>query len=272
MSKSSDAYIAWNISSNTLTTISYTAVFAPDAFLGLSDLQLYGSNVDVLDRQKTGASALGGLVTLDEEDLALISQSELTIGVFGPVRGVGNDDDFSVAGYVNRFESVINLKTNELGFSPDTIFSVFDLNNPAATGLTSYFDSNTTTATIDGSPDTVNATPAIDWYQASGSSGGFVVTYPDKTSDQGTIQNYYQDDDAVDSSDTGDQKSYGASGMQFDSPGSYVDVTAVLFMLPENTSQNMGTQYFQQVQNPLTASATLQSYHTNKIYLPFINK
>ncbi|MCP5101719.1 MAG: hypothetical protein GY943_39760 [Chloroflexi bacterium] len=268
--KSNDAYIAWNIATNTLSTISYTAVFAPDDFLGLSDLYLYGGADDVLDRQKIRASALFGLVVIDEEDLAAIAQSELTIGVYGPIRGVGNDDDFSIAAYVNRFESDINLRTNELGFSPEYVYSSFDLNDPSSSGLTTYYDSNNVTTTIDGSPDTVDETPPITWYQVAGSSGSFVVAFPNTAADQGTVSNHYKDDETVDTNDTGDQKAFGETGLRFDNPGASVNVSAVLLMMPQGSSGNVGDDYFQQVKNPLTVTSNLQAYELNELYLPII--
>jgi hypothetical protein len=117
--------------------------------------------------------------------------------------------------------------------------------NPVMNGST-YFDSNTTTALINGITDTVSAMPQVDWYQVISNTGpgGFVLTVPSINPGGGSVSNYYKDNSVNDASDTGDQKSFGDAGLIINNPGQVIKFTLVAYILPTGTTTNVGATYF----------------------------
>lgn len=263
-------YVDWDDGLQTVTALSYTASFTSD-FIGISDLTVNGNGVDVLDRQKTRVTAF--IVTLDEEDLAGLITPTITIPVVGPVRGVANGGAFNISIYGARLDSAVTFDTSDIPVSVDDIRNSLDLNDPNVTGITNYFNSNGISVTIDGMNDAVGASPRVDWFQASGASGGMVVAFPTVNAGGGTVTNYYKDDDAVDPDDTGDQRSYADSGLFIDSPGNIIDFSLVTFILPPNSTANVGASYFDRISNPLTTTTQTQVFGQGElIYMPAIFK
>jgi hypothetical protein len=264
------SYVAWDESLQTVTAVSYTASFTSN-FVGLSDLTVNGNGVDILDRQKTRVTAF--IITLDEEDLVTYVDPTVTIPVVGPVRGVANGGALNVSIYGARLESAVTFDTSDLPVAVDDIRTSLDLNNPALTGITHYFNSNGAAVPIDGVADAVAASPPVDWYQASGAAGGMVVAFPNLSVGGGTVTNYYKDNSAVDPNDTGDQRSYGDSGLFIDSPGLVIEFTLASFILPPGTTTSVGASYFERISNPITTTTTTQVYgQTPEVFLPVILK
>ncbi|MFZ0544821.1 MAG: hypothetical protein WAM60_05260 [Candidatus Promineifilaceae bacterium] len=264
------SYVDWDQTLQTVTALSYTASFTSD-FIGISDLTVNGNGVDILDRQKTRVTAF--IITLDEEDLATLLTPTVTIPVVGPVRGVANGGDFNISIYGARLDSEVTFDTSVLPIAVDDLRNSLDLNDPNVTGITNYFNSNGAAVPIDGVNDTVNASPSIDWFQASGASGGIVVAFPTVNVGGGTVTNYYKDDSAIDSNDTGDQRSYGDSGLFITNPSAVINFSLVTFILPPNTTTNVGADYFDRISSPLTSTTTTQIFgQGNLIYMPFVIK
>jgi hypothetical protein len=129
--------------------------------------------------------------------------------------------------------------------------------SPAASGST-YYDPNVPAGVvINGVPDTVPASPAADWSQVSGATGT-VVRIIDFSGAGGTATTYYKDNSALDSSDTGDQMSYGDAGVRIDSPPT-INKKFVFwnwnYILPANQS-NVGATFRDYARNPLQVTAT----------------
>jgi len=268
LSTSATSYVDWDETLQTVTTISYTAAFSPSAFVGLSDLTIHGNDVDILDRQKIRLRS--SIITLDEEDLTAFLTPTVSIPVVGPVRGVTNGGDFNVSIYGARLEALVTFDTSLSPLPIEEIRTSLDLNDPALTSITNYYDSNGTAATIDGTDDTVTASPVLNWYQASGVPGGLVVAFPAVNAGGGTVTNYYKDNGAIDPSDTGDLRSYGDTGLLVSNPGSSVDLSLVAYVLPLGTLDNVGEDYFQRISNPLSATTAIQFFGSNQLYLPVI--
>lgn len=264
------SYITWNESLQTVTALSYTASFT-DTFVGLADVTVNGNGVDILDRQKTRVDT--SIINLDEEDLAGLIDPTVTISVVGPVRGVDNSGALNISIYGTRFDSDVSFDTSISPIPVQSVRNSLDLNDPGTTGITNYFNSNGVSATIDGNNDVVGATPRVDWFQVSGAAGGMVAAFPVVDAGGGTVTNYYKDDDTIDPGDTGDQLSYGDSGLFISNPGTIINFTLVSLILPPNSTTSVGAEYYDRINNPLTTITTTQVFGEvaeQKVYLPVV--
>lgn len=274
LTTSAASYVAWNQELQSVSAVSYTAAFSPSAFLGLADLTLNGDETDILDRQKLRLRAFGGIITFNEESIRTLITPTVSISVTGPVRAVSSGGAFNVAVYGSRLEFLVLFDTTGTPLTLDSMRTSFDLRDPAVTGLSHYFDSNGSAATIDGLPDTVPTTPAIEWYQASGAPGGLFVGLPLVDGDGGTVTTYYLDDGQLNAQDTGDQRSYADTGLFITDPGTVVTLNLVSYILPPDTTTSVGADYAARIAAPLTVAATAQtlSNATESVYLPLIAK
>jgi hypothetical protein len=274
LTRTNNTYLTWNQAAQTVTATSYIAAFDPANFLGLADLKLNGNPVDILDRQKIRVKLPFSPTPFTEENLSPFIPSTIVLSVVGPVRAVRNDSNLNLALYGARldFDTLFDLST--FGpFTPQFIRNSLDL-NPVMSGST-YYDSNTTLATINGVTDTVPPTPRVDWYQVISNTGpgGFVLTVPSINPGGGSVSNYYKDNSAIDPADTGDKQSYGDAGLRIDNPGQVIKFTLVTYILPTSTTTNVGATYFSQVSNPLGATTAIQRFGFNfDTFLPIILK
>ncbi len=278
LAESSVSYITWTYAAQTAAAMSYTAAFSPTKFVGLSDLFINGGNVDLLDRQKIRVATFIG--TFNEEFLATLAPATITLPIAGPVRAATNNGDLKAAFYGSRIDFDVTFNLSPLPFSPNFIRTSFDWNNPNATGITHYYDSNTVSgATIDGIPDVISTTPRASWFQVNGGiagPGGLVMAIPRIDPGGGTVTNYYKDDSTIDSNDTGDKRSYGDDGLFINAPGSIISFTLMAYVLPPGASTNVGATYFARASNPLLATTAQQCYapagHCLTVYLPLVMK
>lgn len=280
LARSGINYITWTEATQTASAVSYTAAFSPTRFVGLANLFINDRSVDILDRQKIRVGTLLG--TLNEEVVVtFLGAATVTLPAAGPVRAVTNDGDLKGAFYGSRIDFDVIFNLSAFPILPSFIRTSFDWNNPITTGITTYYDSNTPGGvTIDGAPDVVSTTPPIDWAQVNGASngpGGVVLAIPYVNPGPGAVSNYYKDDSAIDANDTGDQRSYGDSGLRIDGPGSVISFTLAAFILPPGTSANVGAVYFDRINNPLTAAVAEQCFRPSgtgclRVYLPLVMK
>jgi len=274
------SYVTWTHSAQTAAAISYTAAFSPTKFVGLADLIINGGSVDILDRQKIRARIPIPFfpITITEESLISFAPATITLPAVGPVRAASNAGNLNAAFYGSRIDFDVTFDLSDLGpFLPDFIRTSFDWISPTVSGITTYYDSNSAGGvTINGVPDTVSTTPPNNWFQVNGGAsgpGGIVVAIPRVDPNGGTVSNYYKDDSAIDTSDTGDRQSYGDAGLRIDDPGAIISFTLVAYVLPPGTATNVGATYFARATNPLTATSAQQNFpSTTFIYLPLILK
>ena len=273
LTRTNNTYLTWNQAAQIVTATSYIAAFDPANFLGLADLKLNGNPADILDRQKIRAKP-PIFPTFTEESLRAFIPPTITLSIVGPVRAVRNDSALNLALYGSRLDFDVSFDLSTLGgISLQFIRNSLDL-NPVMSGST-YYDSNTAIATINGITDTVPTTPRVDWYQVISNTGpgGFVLTVPNINPSGGTISNYYRDNSATDLTDTGDQKSFGDAGLRIDTPGQLIKLTLVTYILPPSITTNVGATYFNQVKNPLMATTAIQRFGFNfDTFLPIILK
>jgi len=270
-------YVSWEAANNRMVGGTYVLGLAPEV-LGISLLELNGSGMDALDRTKIRINVTCHLpppfppidLTLNEDDLAtLIGPSDPTPDLDGPVRVGGGDTVNSTWSYYSLYETGIMTDVAELpaptfcsgGIDVNWVRLSVDWLEPAATGMApaTYYDDNTPGgASIDGILDTIATTPANAWKQISGGQGS-IVEVVDVTLGSGTLTNYYKDDAAVDSNDTGDQRSYGDAGFRVDNPAGQLAFHLTTYVLDPG-QPNVGAAYEGYQANPLQATATAQSY------------
>jgi hypothetical protein len=284
LTHSNAVYVNWTQGLQTATALSYTAAFSPTRFLGLADLRINGSSTDILDRQKVRVELLGGFIKFNEEWLASQGPATLTLPITGPIRAATNEGALRAAFYRSRIDFDVKFDLTSLGaIQPDFIRTSFDWISPTISGIHTYYDSNTPAGVaIDGAPDTISTTPRLDWFQVNGGAagpGGLAMTFPQVDPRGGTVLNYYKDNGAIDASDTGDQRSYGDSGLRINGPyasPAIISFTLTTYILPPGSSANVGVGYFARAVQPLQAEFELQCYapagNCLKIYLPLALK
>lgn len=280
LTRSHVSYITWTFAAQTASAVSYTAVFSPSKFVGLSDLFINGGTADILDRQKTRVKA--SIFNLNEEGLvALLGSAMITLPVAGPVRAATNDGALKAAFYGSRIDFDVTFDLTNLGsFQPDFIRTSFDWISPTISGIHTYYDSNTPGGVaIDGVPDVISTTPRVDWFQVNGGAagpGGLVMAIPRLNPSGGTVTNYYADTQANVGGDTGDLHSYGDVGPLITNPGAVVSFTLVTYILPPGTDSNVGAVYYARASQPLQVNASAQCYapagRCLTVYLPLMMK
>ena len=144
--------------------------------------------------------------------------------------------------------------------------------NSAATGMT-YFDANNPAGvTINGVADSLDADPAAEWQEATG-TGGTIITVLDIPDSLPGTSTYYKDDSTPDTSDTGDQMSYGDAGFQVSNPPQNVQFELLTHTYFLNGQQsNVGATYQNYYTNPLDVQIALFEGPTQKIYLPIVKR
>ncbi len=285
LARSATSYVTWNQAGQTVTTPVFTAAFDPDNFIGLADLHLHGGP-DVLDRQKIRVSAKFGpfpLPPFNEETIgeAVGISGNITLTIQGPVRAMRGGDALNVAFYRERFvfETILDISSLPQGTTVESIRTSFDLNDPATTGLTSFFGSNGNNAAIDGNPDSVAEGSLFQWVQASGGPagpGGMVVAFPNTNVGGGSAANYYLDNDAVDAGDTGDQKSFADTGLIINNPTGSAAITLAGMVLPPGTTANVGQSVYARTVTPITVQVSPMPFvdpgAVRELYLPMITR
>jgi pimeloyl-ACP methyl ester carboxylesterase len=247
-------YASFDAGTNRITTGEYDLGFLA-GHPGFDYLSMHGGD-DVLDRTKLRMEPIIG-APLTEEDRT--SGPPVPIKD-GPVRVIVQNR--GTIGYGSIIQTW--LRADLFGVVSARLSTDF---NEKIAGATFYNGTVPAGVTVDGSPDpAVEETPLSPWWQVSHASGS-VVQVADTSGVGGTQSNYYLDDATIDADDTGDQRSYGDSGLKVESPTRYVDYRAAFYVLPESLP-NVGQLYAAQAANPLQVTTTVSApYQT---YLPLV--
>lgn len=300
---SADAYFNWDSAAQMVSgdyNSSYEATFGSvvtPAHISLENLVVNGS-VDVLDRMKVRIAAeaqpqfivclpaIG--ITLDEQSATDFFPGAIDLNVFGPIRAVGGgQDNLSIAAYGSQLAISFALDPADIeaqiaaSGTPICAGTValnyarisFDGNDPAATGMTNYFDSNGNSATVDGAADGGIAGSTIpDWFQVSddGTNGGFVVIVDNVEAGTGAISTYYVDDNSGGVvgdpapyntfADTGDLLSYGDVGLTVIGSGAApLAFSLQTYIMEAGATGNVGADYLAYANNPLGAAVAAES-------------
>lgn len=243
--------------SQTVTATAYAATWS-SSHGGLDDLKLYGGS-DILDRTKIRARyrIFGIPGTATEETLPA---PPLTLVRDGAVRVVLQRGTAWTLAYGAMLSTETTLDLSGIpGLVIEEARMSTDLNS-AAVGGTYYNENVPAGVTIDGTPDSVPGGLSHAWRQVSLDDGTMVqVIDPDNPG--GTLSHYYKDDSTIDPDDTGDQQSYGDSGLKVTNPTVKVlTVHSVQYILAGRQG-NRGEEFYQNFHNPLQVSTRLQALH-----------
>ncbi len=297
---SSADYITWNAANQDVTADytniagvprgSFYSLFGGsgsippgDQYLGIDNLQVNGSGIDLLDRMKLRIKACFGLgnfcnipLELDESGAAALIPPVFDVPIDGPVRVAvgGGAEPLTVFGYGSRLDLGVlfdpaDLVPPGLTVKVNYLRASFDLNDPSAgSNVTHWSDSNGNQYTIDGIPD---AAPALfDWFQVNddGANGGFVMTLSDINPGAGTPGVYYWDNTTSpppdNMADTGDNDSYSDTGIKVtNSLATSLSFALNAYILPSGINTPGGDDYFAWVTNPL-GDNTVNTYTTRQ--------
>jgi len=232
---------SFDVATNQITTPQYVLGFAT-THPGFDYLALNGSGVDILDRTKIRVHTYLG--TLTEET---IGPQPINLLRNGPLRVIARGG--TVVAYRSMFQSSIvtsiPLGVTGVRFSTDL--------NVNAVPSTFYNANMPVGVTIDGRPDVVAPRPLSPWWEVAGNTGT-LVQVGDYSLAGGSQTNYYKDADTIDPWDTGDQRSYGDTGIRVDSPASTIAFRMACYVLPAN-QPNVGATYAAYFAHPLQVTA-----------------
>jgi len=238
------------------------------------------SNLDILDRQKIRVGiTLGGFpLTLTEEGFEFVKIDR----VQGPVRIIKQLQLFI-------FEDILTIPFQFFAYSADVggnfnipaelsipglaitqISQTFDLSEMAL-GMNFFSNKNPTAISIDGLPDPdttlinteLDTLPGINWLQVTGDQGTLLnLVEISAIGEERTLS--YIDDNANDSSDTGDQMHYGDAGIQVTGDDIEGDFPLGLksFFLEPNQPSSVGAQLAEFEKNPLTVQSSIEDFNT----------
>jgi hypothetical protein len=287
-SPSSVDYVEYDLGSPPTTPPSITATyyalhFATD-YPGLDYLALNSSDVDIVDRTKLRAvvEVFGSEIDLTEDDL---DNPAIALIKDGPVRVLLQQSYSGSPGAIPGQD--VNLSTlykayaSLLQGSADVSYALTSLASINSTRTSLDFASTVSPGTfynantpggvmVDGSPETIAETPISHWAQVSHSTGS-LVQVSDPSSVGGTQKNYYKDDDTIDADDTGDQKSYGDTGILIEGDvNDSFTIESTLYVLDAD-QDNVGATYEEYYSNPLMVVPFAQG-ERKKLFLPVIFK
>jgi len=155
----------------------------------------------------------------------------------------------------------------------DTLRQSWDFNENAS-GM-KFHNSYNTEVLIDGNPDQVDKTinfkshpelpPIREWTLTSGVQGSFFNYAEFLDTTWQTVQLYFEDNNSINTNDTGDSTSFGDQGIQFlsqpeDSINLELGFTA--YFLPSSFTKNEAEQLAYFVENPIAATLTAISFPT----------
>ena len=245
------------------------------------DLQLFGSETDILDRTKVRIQSGGSLI--NEEQLSPADPRSDWYGIRdGHVRTITHfvayDPDSSqssilltLINYRDMFKERVTFDLSSLTSTLDAFRYSADL-TPAMAGGT-YYDANTPAGVpVDGSPDTVATTPFSPWNQVTHPTRGSIVQVIDPTPLGGTPSTYYKDDSRYDGADTGDRRSYADPGVLVTSSNANLVFDVWYSVLPAG-QPNVGATYADAARHPLQAQAVAQRWEEapTMLFFPIIH-
>jgi hypothetical protein len=249
-----DDYVSYN-PSQTLFTAGQYRLGMLSGIMGYDRIFMNGSDIDVLDRTKV-RGRLSTIGTFTEQLLTVISNQLIRDGRVRAITRVNCVGALlTTVAYRSMFRTDLKVDVGALGLTFSNVRLTADMSE-AASGST-YYDANVMGGVpIDGSPDTVPASPYSPWRQISGSTGS-AVQVADTHLLGGALTNYYKDDSTVDPGDKGDHQSFADSGALVENPNSRFTVYLWYYVLPPN-QPNVGSTYSDQTQHPLQATAVAQ--------------
>lgn len=222
---------------------------------------LHGTGVDILDRQKIRITLNYGILIYVDETISETSFDTVRIKL-GPVRVIRE-----VFWHIDLFPGLISPKDLNFPFlyypfsiesggisgsikpsdHVDMIRQSFDL-NPNANGMKFYNPYNLAGKIIDGSGGTENINnkiddaPAVNWWMVTGNQGTYSLVFRiEPIGNKRTL--YYYDEKKTNSDDTGDQMSWGDTGIKIEGKdiSGNISVGYRIYFLGPNQPITMGS-------------------------------
>lgn len=253
-------YVDFDYNSSVFTTPVYKLAFFLQ-YLGGYSLELNGSGVNVLDRSKFRLKAPEQDV-FDEEFMEVEDpQPKILDGRVRAIAGYQEEGQGILTfGYRSAFYDLVTIDFSWAPRSFEWVRASADFNENIAGGT--YYDANTPSGLlVDGQPDLLETSPASMWQQISSSTGTVIHTV-DVAPMLGTTSTYYNDNDQVDPSDTGDKVSYGEMGLTVANPINYVYLAVTHYILPPN-QPNVGADYYACFSHPLEYQANSSEFEVS---------
>lgn len=244
------------------------ATAAVDGFVGLNRVSLMGDPRNRIDRTKIRVT-VPIVGDFNEESLGQLGGfPPLEPIIEGPVRLILDPSGGAVAYAARASLFGVDIGQN-IPLIPGLEFRVsLDLSANATGAM--YRDAYTLRdITVDGMPDTVQQLLLPPWRQISFEEGRLVLLATGPPTPL-LVRNYYKDDSTPDTTDTGDQMSYGDSGV---SASSFAELAAVGFLgqmvalAPDHTVS--AARLAEQLANPLEIEVTLSG---SALYLPSLHQ
>jgi hypothetical protein len=270
-------YVEYSSKLITTTPHHYQLGFS-DTHFGFDFLTLANNGTeDILDRTKVRVSSLG--VSVTEDNVPFSPPVEL---IDGRVRAIVEQSLFGSGSMTTTYLAygsiAHSLVEADSSITVSSVRTSADLNSGAA-GATFYNQNVSAGVTVDGSPDSVAATPFSNWSQVSHTNGRMIQVV-DTTPVGGTPKNYYCDDatsslECDGTSKTGDGFSYGDAGILVDGGvnQTFVFSGTFYFLSPAGGGEadNVGTTYKDYFFNPLNLAIYLTGQRLTT-YLPVVLK
>ncbi|MEA3406972.1 MAG: hypothetical protein U9R48_02685 [Chloroflexota bacterium] len=256
-------YASFDAENNRITADRYVLGFAEGHPI-FEYFALNNSDVDILDRTKIRAQTLFGPMT--ENDIPV----DVSLVKDGPVRVIAVQGAvIEYIGYPGLIQTGLAYDLSTIPFGVESVRLSMDFNSNVVTST--FYNTNTLAGgvTIDGNDDPVALTPVSTWWQVSGETGT-LVQVADLSGVGGTKTNYYKDDDALDDKDTGDQRSYGDTGIEVISPRGNIVYSSQYAILPPN-QPNLGSDGVDRLLQPLQVETTMGGPVVH-LYLPVVMK
>ncbi len=276
-------YVRGPETAGTDTVFATSYIEAHDAQGWFTDTRIrppYGAGVDLLDRQKVRVDGVFGIFKVSLNDQANVQYRYVRNGG-GPVR-VLREFGVKITFLGGTLDSTGSFTTQYFPYS--TIFGAENVTIPVVSGLTvnlvrlsvdlndravgmKFFNAfNPNGFTVDGNPDSPDKTitdppDGLNWLMVTGDPGT-IITLMNIPKIGTSRELYYLDDSRTNSNDTGDQKSYGDSGILVTSTSNITGTLSfdfTTYYLERNQPAAMGAQFKQHAINPLQVTATKQT-------------
>jgi hypothetical protein len=239
-----------------------------------------GGGADILDRTPKfeGCATLipGGPQSCLKEQFFFNTtdpENGLSVVKEGPIRiplranaGNGTQIRTRIAAYGALASWRMTLVSPTFDLDSVRVSTDFTENVSGATYRNAAIDSG---VTIDGTPDTVPATPFSQWFQI-GTSSGALVQVSDVSEIGGTPRNYYVDEGTmcnVTGCDTGDMRKFGDSGVAVDEPNDNFTYRFNQYFVAGQQG-SIGAKYQGYYTQPLTIR--VETSLGNKVYAPLV--
>jgi hypothetical protein len=221
---------------------------------------------NILDRIKLRFECADSSVCPVTEEISSLTPGTI---IRGPIRVVAQSGEMIAYDAKILFKQTIRPPAGRTG-SARLSFNF----NLAAMGATLKNASLPDYVTVDGVPDSVPEKPVSPWWQLA-TENGTLLQLMDPSLLTASARNYYQDNNSLDASDTGDKRRYGDFGIWIGGVNGELTLNHELILLA-NVHPSLGAAYSHQKLHPLSIEVSVgkseKPVSEFRLYLPRISK